>query len=81
MELGMLWYDNDPKTELAMKVIKAAKYYTEKYGTQPNMCFVHPSMVTSSSTKVGTVIICGHKAMLPNHFWIGVHKNGDSDIE
>jgi len=45
MKIGMLWFDNDPHTNLAAKVEKAAAYYITKYGRTPTVCFVHPSML------------------------------------
>jgi hypothetical protein len=44
MNLGMLWFDNDPKVTLDVKVQRAAAYYQHKYGRTPTLCFVHPSM-------------------------------------
>ena len=45
MRTGMLWFDNDPKTDLPTKVLRAAAYYQKKYGCSPNLCFVHPTMI------------------------------------
>ncbi len=45
MNIGMLWFDNDPKIELAAKVKRAAQYYHTKYGKSPTLCYVHPSML------------------------------------
>ena len=44
MNLGMLWFDNDPKVPLDIKVERAAAYYRHKYGKTPTLCFVHPTM-------------------------------------
>ena len=49
MKIGMLWYDNDIKAGLAVKVERAANYYHKKYGIMPTLCFVHPSMLPSAS--------------------------------
>lgn len=84
MNSGMLWFDNDPKTELMIKVQRAAAYYQSKYGRTPTLCFVHPSMlaaviqtdVGNKAIKLGQVEIRSNKAVLPNHFWIGVNGNG-----
>jgi hypothetical protein len=43
MNIGMLWFDNDPKADLPAKIERAAKYYQNKYGKRPTLCFVHPS--------------------------------------
>ena len=74
MDIGMLWFDNDPKLDLASKVKKAASYYISKYGEEPNMCFVHPSMIPGAEITLGSMIICANSAMLPNHFWMGVQQ-------
>ena len=45
MNIGMLWFDNDPKVNLDAKVERAASYYRNKYGKTPTLCFIHPSMM------------------------------------
>ena len=45
MNVGMLWFDNDSKTDLNGKIERAAVYYRTKYGRVPTLCFVHPSML------------------------------------
>jgi hypothetical protein len=80
MNIGMLWFDNDPKTEINIKIERAAVYYREKYGKRPNVCFVNPSMIKSSiAPEPNQPILSGEielrtsKSVLPNHFWIGVN--------
>jgi hypothetical protein len=45
MNVGMLWFDNDPKSNLDLKIERAASYYRTKYGRSPTICFVHPTML------------------------------------
>ena len=71
----MLWFDNDPKSEFLSKVRRAAAYYRDKYGEEPNLCFVHPSMLDSLQLNAGTINICSNGSILPHHFWIGVQQN------
>ncbi len=73
MTIGMLWHDNDPKASLEEKVQRAAEYYRSKYGRQPNLCFVHPSMLGSTPVR-GSVEIRASKQIRPNHFWVGVDE-------
>lgn len=83
MNIGMLWFDNDPKAELNTKVERAAVYYLTKYGRAPNLCFVHPSMLPSAPQDTAEkapqqlqnsgVEVRPHQAVLPNHLWIGVN--------
>lgn len=84
MNIGMLWFDNDPKAELTVKVERAANYYFSKYGKKPTICFIHPSMVTAMKIKGNDTILKSEslntgieirttRSVLPNHFWIGIN--------
>lgn len=76
MRWGLLWYDGDPRTDLLDKVAAAARRHRKKYGTEPDLCYVHPS-VLSNTTKirlVGGVRVASKHNVLVNHFWIGVDK-------
>ena len=89
MDVGMLWFDNDKKSDYEMKIERAATYYRKKYGKAPNLCFVHPCMIPDNGSQ-GTdndhqkndalpvksqgVEIRTSKTMLPNHFWIGINR-------
>ncbi len=75
METGMLWFDNDPRSDLMAKVIRAAEYYQRKYGKKPDVCFVHPSAVQESQRMEG-IEIRRSQMVLPNHFWIGLLEHG-----
>jgi hypothetical protein len=85
MNVGMLWFDNDPKTDVADKVERAATYYQQKYGQTPTVCFVHPSMLPGQGVKIDvtgfprskgptSVEIRPHRSVAPNHFWIGINQ-------
>jgi mevalonate pyrophosphate decarboxylase len=74
MDIGMLWFDNDPKSDLKSKVTRAADYYRHKYGQEPNLCLVNPNMIPEKETKSGSIAVCSNSAILPNHFWIGVQQ-------
>lgn len=80
MNIGMLWFDNDPKTAVDAKIGRAVSYYQKKYGKAPNLCFVHPSMLTNGSGKEvkkstleNGIEVRSSGTVLPNHFWIGVN--------
>ena len=81
MNIGMLWFDNDPTTDLGSKVKQAAAYYNQKYGKSPNLCFVHPCMLSEEETRSGDIAIKTNGSVLPNHFWIGINggTNGASN--
>ena len=72
MITGMLWFDNSPKTDLPAKIDRAAKYYAEKYGKTPNLCFVNPKMVGKSEPEQENIEVKTSEMVLPFHFWLGV---------
>ncbi len=77
MDIGMLWFDNDAKTDLPAKVSRAATYYEQKYGRIPDLCYVHPSMMSKKKSSSGNIKIKTNPIVLPNHFWIGINsQNG-----
>jgi len=87
MNIGMLWFDNDPKAGLEVKIERAVSYYRTKYGKTPTLCFVHPSMMPAGvdgnaeavqpngneSIRSAGVEVRSTRSVLPNHFWIGVN--------
>ncbi len=89
MEIGMLWFDNDRKASIPNKVEKAARYYQQKYGVNPDLCYVHPQMMKGENgkgqgsrakaegkpLKIGKILVLKNEKVLPDHFWIGI-RNG-----
>ncbi len=72
MNIGMLWFDNDTKADLAAKIKRASSYYKDKYGQAPNLCFVHPSMVAKDGHSEAGIELRTTRSVLPNHFWLGI---------
>jgi hypothetical protein len=71
MDIGMLWFDNDPKTDLGTKLMIASSYYQKKYGQVPNLCFVHPSTEIKSTSSFKGMEIRQNSVIRPHHFWLG----------
>ena len=71
MRTGMLWFDDNPKTDLQAKIHEAAVYYQKKYGVSPNLCFVHPSMINDNSVKSNGIDVQTSRLVLPHHLWLG----------
>ncbi len=79
MKTGMLWFDNDPKTDLEVKIKQAATYYQKKYGRKPNLCFVHPSMLKEPpANSQNGVEIKANRSILPHHLWIGLRETPEA---
>jgi hypothetical protein len=75
MKTGMLWFDNDVKTDLATKIARAADYYLRKYGQKPSICFVHPTMLNGGSSREMGIEVRPNRQVLPNHLWMGLQDS------
>lgn len=73
MNEGLLWYDDDPGRDLAEKIGRAARRYRQKFGTSPDVCYVHPSALGGNGKvrKVGEVSVAPLPSVLRHHFWVG----------
>jgi hypothetical protein len=72
MREGMLWFNGVSDQSLEDKIRGAGKYYKQKYGVEPNLCFINPSMAVKGLDKVDDIEVRETHSVLPNHFWIGV---------
>ncbi len=72
MQAGMMWFDNDKKTSLSAKVSKAAAYYRKKYGRNPNLCMVNPSMLSGKEDLGDKIKICPYQPIVAGHLWLGI---------
>jgi hypothetical protein len=81
MEIGLLWYDDDPRRDLEDKVQQAARRYREKHGRWPNTCYVHPQVVADQMGQK-LQVLCPKRQrivirvipapnILPHHYWLG----------
>jgi len=70
VNIGILWYDKDPKTSLAQKVYEAAERYREKFGVAANTCYVNPDMV-AGETRVPGFELRTRASIRPHHYWVG----------
>jgi hypothetical protein len=76
MDMGMLWFDDNPANTIADKVTKAAAYYASKYGRKPTICFVNPGMLSGEPVeKSGGVEIRTSRTILRHHFWLGIQPS------
>ena len=75
MNIGMLYFDNDPNRDWLTKITGAARYYETKYGARPNLCFIHPSSNVTGS--VDGIEIKTSRSILPNHVWMGIDGRVD----
>jgi len=75
VKIGMLWFDGEEHREMPARVQAAASYYRRKYGRVPNVCFVHPSMLTGQGApSIEGVEIRPSPAVLHGHLWMGIDE-------
>ena len=70
MQVGLLWFDKDPRIPFVQKVLEAAERYHEKFGAEANTCYVHPSLLPAGVTVPGFELRT-RATILPHHFWVG----------
>jgi len=73
MEVGMLWFDDDPERDLMTKVRRAADYYRQKYGRMPTVCQVNPAEGPPVGRIFGISIQSSSKVLV-GHLWLGVEE-------
>lgn len=71
MKIGMLWLDAAKERSLAEKIERAAAYYLDKYGQQPDLCFVHKTALADETT-IDAIVVQPAATIPPHHFWLGV---------
>jgi len=74
MNAGMLWFDNDPRTDLITKLAQAADYFKRKYGYQPDVCFIHPTLASKMTDMPAGLAVKASQMIRPNYFWLGIHE-------
>jgi hypothetical protein len=71
MQIGLLWYDDDPRKSLDSKIEQAAERYCQKYGCPPNACYVNPALVGDGARRAGLRVLPA-RSLRPNYLWIGI---------
>lgn len=77
MEIGMLWFDDSPDS-LNKKVVEAVGFYSKKYGREPTLCLVNPSMLEAEEGVIAGIQVRRARSVLPGHFWIGVDESSSA---
>ncbi len=72
MELGELFYIADARLDLEERVLWSADRYHKKYGQQPTLCMLHPSLLKAGQRRLGRLRLEAKKSVLPSYLWIGV---------
>jgi hypothetical protein len=81
MQTGLLWFDNDPHREMAVKIEDAVRRYKEKFGMAPNTCYVNQAAFDGGELKlalqgiqVASLRVIPVSNVLLHHFWVGIEE-------
>ncbi len=76
MKQGLLWFDNEPKRSLQEKIARATERYVQKFGQQPNICYVNPQTLAGHDSEkvLAPIRIVAAPNILLHHFWVGVSR-------
>jgi hypothetical protein len=80
MDIGMLWFDDSPRT-IDEKIKRAVDFYVEKYGRTPTLCMVNPATAKEDGLVAG-VQVRPARSVLPHHFMVGIEdekSNGSGE--
>jgi len=73
----MLWFDGNREVEFGDRIERASRFYSEKYGRQPNVCLINPRTLPQEAPgQVGSLKIGTSSSVLLDHFYIGVGERG-----
>ncbi len=68
VNLGWLWFDDDPKTSLDEKVSQASARFRQKFGRAPRVCYVSLTALGGAQPVTGPVQVRGASNVLRGHF-------------
>lgn len=70
---GLLWFNDNPTRAISDKVERAVQRYQQKYGHNPDVCYVHPAHLKEGELSLADgVKVLPAKSVLPHHFWLGM---------
>jgi len=58
MNIGLLWFDDDPKKSTECKIAEAAERYQQRFGALPTVCHVHRPAPPAGATDAQGAALC-----------------------
>jgi hypothetical protein len=74
VNLGWLWFDDDPKTSLEEKVSQASARFRQKFGRAPRVCYVSHKVLGDLQLAPSQVQVRTASNVLPGHFLFVVEE-------
>lgn len=70
----MLWQFDFPKEQISKNILDAKKYYINKHGEIPNLCYMNPKELENEYIEDGITVKTMKEVQL-NHLLMGVSGN------
>jgi hypothetical protein len=70
MKEGLLWYDNDPKRSLAVKVDQAVNRYQVRFGRKPTVCYLNEVDLNGHAGEVKSIRLQAKANVLRHHLLV-----------
>ncbi len=74
----LIWFDNDRKRPLKMKVQAAAERYQERFGSAPELVLLNPAQAGVEEAIAG-IPVRTTPLVSPDHFYVGAEDPGEHD--
>ena len=71
MKEGLLWYDNDPKRSLSVKVDQAVTRYRARFGHKPTVCYLNEADLNGHEDEVRGIRLETRPNVLRHHLLVG----------
>lgn len=75
MQIGLLWFDNDPKRKLADKIGQAAARYQAKLRRKPTVCYLNAEEFDGKTEEINGIRLKPAANVRPHYFWIGIEQD------
>jgi len=70
---GLLWFDDDTRRSVAVRVRNAIERYEERFGIRPNFCYLNPDQATN--LQIPGLALVGEASLGRNYFLLGHDTN------
>ncbi len=69
-----VWYDDNPKKSISLKIEEAICRYQQRYGCQPDICLLNEAVLPEDYARTGHQIpvkVMPARNVPQNYFWVG----------
>lgn len=74
----MIWFDNDPQKNINEKIRMAMKFYQNKFGSQPTICYLNPKQQEKFLVTEQDIEINYNVNLSPDYIWVGIRRSSFS---